>query len=343
MPTSIVLKVIAPNITELLNLGFDRIKIKRSVAGEDGPFVEITTPATRPVLLENKTTYTFVDGAGETTYYYVSTYFNSTTTEESSASDPITGEGEPALDVLSIDELKTNYLFGLDLTDDNGNPMPDDLFIHYIRTAVSRLEHELDLSVAPKVLQDVNRFDFIRPEYYKYIWIGLEEYPIISVDAVRLVLPTEQQVINFDPSWFQLDKESGQLMIIPGNGQLSTVVLGQSGAWLPLVYGWDDFIPDVFRVDYVVGFEKGKIPHMIKDVIGKWASMGPLNLAGDLISGAGIASKSISMDGLSQSVATTSSATNAGFGARLIQYTKEIKETLPLLRRYYKGIRVRVI
>jgi hypothetical protein len=34
-------------------------------------------------------------------------------------------------------------------------------------------------------------------------------------------------------------------------------------------------------------------------------------------------------------VNTTSSATNAGFGARIIEYQKEIKQLLPNLRRYY--------
>jgi len=100
------------------------------------------------------------------------------------------------------------------------------------------------------------------------------------------------------------------------------------------------FVPDVFRVDYTAGFEAGKVPADIIDLIGKKASFGPLNIAGDLLGGAGIASQSVSVDGLSQSFNTTSSATNAGYGARLVQYSKEIKELLPMLEKYYKGIRM---
>jgi hypothetical protein len=37
-----------------------------------------------------------------------------------------------------------------------------------------------------------------------------------------------------------------------------------------------------------------------------------------------------------------SSATNAGFGARLTQYQKELKEVVPKLTQYYKGLRMRV-
>jgi len=69
-----------------------------------------------------------------------------------------------------------------------------------------------------------------------------------------------------------------------------------------------------------------------------FASIGPFNIFGDLIAGAGIATISLSLDGLSQNVGTTSSATNAGFGARIIQYLKQIKEQMPQLRRYYKRV-----
>jgi hypothetical protein len=70
------------------------------------------------------------------------------------------------------------------------------------------------------------------------------------------------------------------------------------------------------------------------------ASMGALNIAGDLIAGAGIATKSLSMDGLSQSISTTASATNAGYGARILQYNKEIDERMKNLRNYYLGIQM---
>ena len=70
------------------------------------------------------------------------------------------------------------------------------------------------------------------------------------------------------------------------------------------------------------------------------ASLGPLNIAGDLIAGAGIATKSISIDGISQSIGTTASATNAGYGARIIQYDKQIKDQMATLRNYYLGMQM---
>jgi len=77
------------------------------------------------------------------------------------------------------------------------------------------------------------------------------------------------------------------------------------------------------------------IPANILHVAGMWSSMWCLNTAGDLVAGAGIASASKSVDGLSQSVSTTSSATNAGYGSRIIQYKKDISQAIAALQGVY--------
>lgn len=66
------------------------------------------------------------------------------------------------------------------------------------------------------------------------------------------------------------------------------------------------------------------------------SAMLPLNIAGDLLLGAGIASQSISIDGLSQAVASTASATSAGYGARLINFNTELKSVMKSLRAKYQ-------
>lgn len=320
---------------------FDKIKVYRSTVGEAGPYSEITTSSTRVSLVTGTTVYSFTDTAGDEAYFYRTSYFNSTTLVESSLSDPQQGEGGASLDIMSVEELKELYLFGLDLTDDNGNPMPDSLFEHYIRSAVSRLEHRLDIPITPKTFDEEH--DFFKDDYNKYIWIELDKFPIISVSSIKLVLPGEVQVQDFPTEWFHILKEAGQVQLVPGTGTAGTILLGATGAWLPFIYGNNRFIPRTFRVNYTAGFESGKVPQLIKDVIGKMAAFGPLNIAGDLLGGAGIASQSIGIDGLSQSFSTTSSATNAGYGARILQYERELKEDYKALERFYKGLRLRVV
>jgi len=332
----IKLSIVVSNLGDVLEV-FDAIKVHRSASGKDGPYGELTTPATRVPLEDGKVVYDFTDESGDPDYFYRSSYFNTVSGLESSLSDPQQGEGDAALDVISVSELKTNYLFGLDLTDDRGVEYPDSLYEFFIKSAVSWTEHRLDMPIRPKQILE-ERHDYFREDYDKFIWMQLDEYPIIDVEEVKLVLPGEQVVQVFDQTWIHVQRHSGHLQLVPGTGTAGSILLGASGAWIPLVYGNNRFIPDAFRVKYTAGFESGKVPDDVRDIVGKTASFGPLNIAGDLLGGAGIASQSIGIDGLSQSFSTTSSATNAGYGARLLQYQKETKEVIPTLRRYFKGL-----
>lgn len=85
------------------------------------------------------------------------------------------------------------------------------------------------------------------------------------------------------------------------------------------------------------------LPQDIKHALGYLAAMQPLNVAGDLIAGAGVASFATSIDGLSTSLNTTSSATNSGYGARILNYLKQLKELLPALRAKYRTINIGVL
>lgn len=80
------------------------------------------------------------------------------------------------------------------------------------------------------------------------------------------------------------------------------------------------------------------LPADIKQAIGYKAALLPLDVAGDLIAGAGIANLHVGVDGLSQSLGTTASATNSGYGARVLQFERELKALLPALRAKYKLI-----
>jgi hypothetical protein len=333
----IKLQTVVGNLTEVLDV-FDKIKVYRSVTGLTGEYLELTAPGTRLALEAGKAIYEYTDSAGSSTYYYKSSYYNSVSGLESSLSDAQQGEGDPALDILSVEELKTNYLFGVDLTKDDGTAYPESLFEWYIKSAVSWLEIKLDIPIRPRSFEE--RHDFFREDYAKYIWLHLKHCPVIDVEEVKLVLPGEQVVQTFDRSWLYWEAESGQLQIVPGSGNIGTILLGAGGSWLPMIFAAARFIPQAFRVKYTAGFSSGTVPGVVRDVLGKLASYGPLNIAGDLIAGAGIAAQSLSIDGLSQSVSTTSSATNAGYGARLLQYIKENKEVIPTLQRYYRGNRM---
>lgn len=93
---------------------------------------------------------------------------------------------------------------------------------------------------------------------------------------------------------------------------------------------------------WTTGIEHG-IPSDLLHVAGMYASFLLLNPAGDMVAGSGMQALSISVDALSQNTTTTNSSTNAGFGARIIQYWQDIKRLMPALRsKYRRGAMIQV-
>lgn len=322
------------SVAEVREMGFDRIMFERST--DLGlSWAEITTPDSRPVIEATKPGYAWVDRSGSTSYLYRTKYFNSRTGEEGDPSADVAGEGIVANSILPVAVLKTRYLFGVDFTNDAGEPLPDAVWQHYIMQAVEWFEHQLDIRLSPTTI--IESQDYYANDYNAFNFIQLDEYPVISVETFSVKYPTGQTIVEYPAEWIHVDKNKGHLRIVPTAGTLSQILIGSGGSFLPVIYSGMS-LPDLFEIEYTAGFER--IPANILDLVGMFAALGPLNIFGDLIAGAGIANLSLSLDGLSQSIGTTASATNAGYGSRIIQYLKQIKEQIPLLRKYYKGIRM---
>jgi len=242
---------------------------------------------------------------------------------------------------ISPQELKDLFLFGVKLTDDNGCPFPESMYEFYIRSAQEWLEMELGgISITERVITN-EIHDYYMNDYISYNFLKLFRFPVTEVTDVSIQFPLSSDILTFDPTWYRAESVSGQVNLVPTHGTFSSILIGQAGGYLPLLNQAFN-IPAIMRVSYQVGFKKGAIPASIKEIIGMKAAMGPLNVAGDLIAGAGIASKSLNIDGLSQSISTTSSATNSGYGARILLYSKDIKDRLAIMRQYYRGIQMQV-
>lgn len=326
-----------PNLIDVTIAGFDRMVVERSTDGGLS-YNEITVPSERPLLDPTNPVIIFFDRSGSENFWYRFRYKDTKNNVLSTPSEGILGEGLMIRQLLTVEQLKARYFFGVNLTNDKGVPLPDATFAHYILQAIRWFEHQIDIPILPQTFIDEQ--DYHRNAYEVFNFLQLDNYPVIAVDEFRVEYPSGQSVIEFPEEWLRLNREKGHLQVVPTAGTLSEFLIGQGGTFLPAVYNGMHYLPHLFKVFYTAGFEEGRVPANIVDLIGMFASLGPFNIFGDLIAGAGIANISLSMDGLSQSIGTTSSATNAGYGARIIQYSKQIKEQIPLLRRYYKGVRV---
>lgn len=241
--------------------------------------------------------------------------------------------------VITPDQLKKIFLFGVDLTDDDGTPYPDELFEFYIKSAQQWFETQIGgLKLCEQDF--VERHDYRLQDYIQYSFIKLFKYPCQEVSKVSVQFPLSTNLLEFDPTWYRVDSVGGHVNLFPTQGTFSSILLSQGGSYIPLLYSGIEFVPHVLNIEYTAGFKKGEIPHNILNIIGMKASLGPLNIAGDLIAGAGIATKSVGIDGISQSIGTTASATNAGYGARIIQYDKQIKDEISSLKNYFLGLQM---
>ena len=327
------LRIVIPNPTEVLET-YDRVAVYHS-ATEDGTFLEVTTAGTRPVIQSSETVYFFDHTAGGSTDWYKTSYIHSGSGEESDLSDALQAGTASELDVISVEELKSVYLFGVAFTDDAGNEMPDVLFVNYIKAAVQRMQSFLDLQLYPVTVED-EPHDFVPQDYYN-AWnkIKLEKSPVRSVTSLDLYLPPNTHVSTYDSTWIKLDTQRGYIEVTPGSGQL---ILAANSFYAPFLAFSSTRAPHLWKVSYEAGYARGAVPADIKHAVGMLASMGPLNIAGDLVFGAGLAGEKVMMDNVMTEIRTTQSATNAGYGARINMYWKELKDLMPILRKRYKGV-----
>ncbi len=240
--------------------------------------------------------------------------------------------------LLTPGDLKVRYLHGVDLNDDKANPLPDEMIQFAIDSAISLLEHDLEITISPTEYKESH--DYKMEDYWNWGIIQLNHKPIIGVPEVKLVVVPDpdgepnQGIVTFPKNWIRTSPMNGQIQIAPVSGSIGEFNIGQV-MFLPRLLVFNQTFPNFFHVTYTSGFEQDKIPKIISQVIGLIAAIDVLAIAGDLILGAGVASTSIGIDGLSQSVTSTASAENLAYSARIKLYQTKLKEAMGTLRKYY--------
>lgn len=245
------------------------------------------------------------------------------------------------MNLPTVGTITSDYLFGIPMVDGDGNELGHPVIEDWITRSISWLETELQVCIHPTAVSEFH--DYYLDEYTQFCYVQLYQYPVISVESFKASY-AGQDIMTFPQSWIRIYKETGQLQLVPTTGSLSQVLLGHggSGVLLPLITNRLASMPHLFEVDYTAGFAENQVPADICDIIAMKACIGILNILGDILLGAGIASQSVSIDGLSESIGTTQSAENSAYSARIRQFERQIKAQLPNLRAKYKGIRFTV-
>lgn len=262
--------------------------------------------------------------------------------------------GKKVEPLITVDKLKSIYLFGIDIRDDNGNALPPETYQQYIDNAVSILEHFLDMSIAP-VIDFVENKDYRVNDYSEWGYYQLNNYPVLAIKKMELVYfreedGTPQTIQEIPTQWMRLQPHDGIVRLIPNARFPANLQVGQTGNYFPEILR-SAFVPHLWRITYDYGMEDGKIPVMINQAIGFMAAVQALIIGGNLVLGAGIAGSSISLDGLNQSIQTTQSAENSAYSATIKEYEAKLNgktrddpfSILRILYNYYVGQQMNII
>lgn len=220
---------------------------------------------------------------------------------------------------LNAQWLKDTYFFGIPLTDMDGNTIQDSVLEFYIKRGIKQMEKELDIVIEPQTFTE--RYDFYLDQWRGWAYFRLKHRPIISVQSFKVKFG-DQPVFDVPLEWLRIESNAGQIHLFPQLGQFGgTLAIDKAYTLAPILLAVR-FAPQLFEITYTAGMNE--VEEDLADAIGMIAAIQVFNIFGDLVIGAGIASLSISVDGISQSIGTTSSAENAAYSARIIMYKREL-------------------
>ena len=246
--------------------------------------------------------------------------------------------------ILSPSELQNLYFYGITIQDRSGKELEPYVWRHFVLAAQREVEKYLGIKIKKQVIQE--NLDFYNEEWRSWGYLPVT-YPLVKPFRLAGFLGTVKQ-LEYPREWLTSRKTNDgetyyrRVFLVPVQGgevTTSAASILYSGVLPSLgMDGWRD-IPNYWTIEYCTGFNV--IPEDLLDVIGKLASIGIFNIAGDIVLGqAAIANYSLSIDGLSQSIGTTMSAENSAYSARIKMYKDEIKDSLAKLRSYYRGVGV---
>lgn len=244
---------------------------------------------------------------------------------------------------ISGDDVLLLYFYGVNIDNaTDGTKFSDETVRFYAFAAQQEIAKFLGIKFVPELITETQ--DYYRDDYYHSFPFVKVTYPVNKAYSMLGMINSVEQVV-FPNEWLAVKKTSSnnsvwrQINVVPngstvyGNSEIIyTGIISQYGLHSNLQ------VPHYWTMQYTTGFSLNNLPYEILNVIGMLAAIPIFAIAGDLILGAGIASQSLSIDGLSQSISSTSSATNSGYGSRIIEYRKTIKETLDRIKRNYRGI-----
>lgn len=243
--------------------------------------------------------------------------------------------------IVTPDDMRYTYMWGIDFKATNGSKFSDEQVQFFIDAATKEMERLLNITIVKRRVKsefsveqrnlkkgidyddEETPYDFSYRKIQRYGMIQTKQRPILNVTRCTLINKGQNDV-DLLPSVVP-DKKNGVLKFLKRPWKPNDTWTGISDSISR--YGAETWNPHLFyAVDYDAGFETSDdAPMDLRQAIGKMAAISLLNVIGDGLM-AGFSSSSLSMDGVSESFSSTQSATSAMYGARIMEYRKEMED-----------------
>lgn len=207
-----------------------------------------------------------------------------------------------SLNDITAKYLKENYLTGFTFAGTNGQELSNDFYDDKVANAITLFETITNIDILQREITG-EKHDYYVEDYLNYAFMQLFRIPAQSVSQVRAVYPTGQVIQVFPTEWVRLNREHAQIHLVPTSGSLANVMLGGGNGYLPFIFAGLGYLPQLWEIDYVSGFNPDAIPREAVSIICKLAVIEIFTLMSDLVGPLGVASQSLGIDGMSQSIA----------------------------------------
>ena len=163
-------------------------------------------------------------------------------------------------------------------------------------------------------------------------WIDIQ-FPFPQIIEVEQLFGAvaNVRVVHINPEWIEFASMNGYTQLVPFNTELAFDFVGL--IWVEALHNAVP-IPNFWHYNMTVGLKD--TPGDILELLNKQAAISILTIAGQAFRG-GFSSQSISRDGISESVAYTSSAIYGIYSATIEEYKTWIKENVTVIRSRYRG------
>lgn len=247
----------------------------------------------------------------------------------------------PSALVFSASEFKEQWMWGIPICSSTGETLSDNTINQRILAAQKFVEQYLGVKLFKQIMienQDFNIEQFIN---WSFILTNWKVNSPISLTGNY----NQQQILVYPAEWLSVQRTNDQvafnnLYIVP-NGKNNVALDFLYVSFSALVINGLKNVPNFWIITYDTGFDP--IPEDIIRLIGLMVSVDILMLTEQGIAGRsmfGLASSSVSLDGLSQSA----SKINGGniFQNRIKTTQDEANQLQAQLRSMYGGIRLNV-